>query len=373
MKRSVVIAVSVTLLGSCAGNAKDTGPISSPVAGSSAQTASPGVLGADTTMTATTTPATTTPATTPITTPITTPAAAAAVPAQPLTIAQLLALGRPIVLAHAGGEDEHPHSTPYGYAESVKAGVDMLDFDVQLTADGVLVVQHDDNVARTTNGTAKVADMTYAALAKLDNAYWFSAECTCKDKPAAAYILRGMRTGEVAPPAGYTPDDFIIPRFSDIVQRFPNMALNIEIKGSGDAAIPAAKELAKELTGLGRLANAVVTSFDDGVVTAFHEFAPTVEITPGLSLSTAWILNGTPLPPGMRILQLPPEYQGIHVLTPKTIADSHAAGYVIWVWPNHRAWENPDGYRWLLQEGLDGLNINFPGQGVAAVKAFTGG
>ncbi len=293
-------------------------------------------------------------------------------PAEPLTIEQMLHLGRPIVLAHAGGEDEHPHSTPYGYAESVKAGVDMLDFDVQLSKDGVLIVQHDDNVGRTTESTGKVAEMTYAELAKLDNAYWFTTGCTCKDQPEANYTLRGIHTGAKPPPAGYTPDDFIIPRFRDIVERFPSMPLNIEIKGSGDAAIAAARELAAELTDLHRLSNSVVTSFDDSIVTAFHAFAPTVEVTPGLGLSTAFILGGTALPTGMRILQLPPEYQGIEVLSAANIAASKAAGYVIWVWPNDAKWENPAGYKILLEMGLDGLNINYPDQGVAAVQAFAG-
>ena len=293
-------------------------------------------------------------------------------PAEPLTLEQLLQLGRPIVLAHAGGEDQHPHSTPYAYADSVTEGVDMLDFDVQLTKDNVLIVQHDDDVSRTTNGTGKIADMTYAELNALDNAYWFTTTCTCKDQPEAAYILRGMRTGSRPPLPGYTPDDFIIPRLRDIVERFPSMPLNIEIKGSGDAAIAAARELAIELTDLHRLANAVVTSFDDSIVTAFQGFAPTVEVTPGLALSTAFVLNKVPLPPGMRILQLPPEFQGVQVLTPETIAASKAAGYVIWVWPNDSKWENPEGYTKLLTMGLDGLNINFPDQGVAAVKAFVG-
>lgn len=317
-------------------------------------------------------PASTTPATTaPETTVAPTTSTTMATPNEPLTVEQLLHLARPIVLAHAGGEDEHPHSTPYGYAESVKAGVDMLDFDVQLTKDGVLIVQHDDNVARTTEGTGKIADMTYAELAKLDNAYWFTTGCTCTDQPEANYTLRGIRTGAQPPPAGYTPEDFIIPRFRDIVERFPSMPLNIEIKGSGEPAIAAAKELATELTDLHRLSNAVVTSFDDSIVTAFHGFAPTVEVTPGLGLSTAFILSGTPLPAGMRILQLPPEYQGIEVLSAANIAASKAAGYVIWVWPNDAKWENPAGYKQLLQMGLDGLNINYPDQGVAAVQAFT--
>jgi glycerophosphoryl diester phosphodiesterase len=291
-------------------------------------------------------------------------------PSGPLTVQQLLDLGRPIVLAHAGGEDQFPHSTPYAYGESVKAGVDMLDLDVQLTADGVLVVQHDDTVDRTTNGSGAVASMSYSELAQLDNAYWFSAACTCRDQPEGAYIYRGIRSGDRPPPAGYTPDDFIIPRFRDIVTRFPDLPVNIEIKPTGDAGIATAKELASELAELDLLDNAVVASFDDAVVDAFHQFAPSVETTPGLAAASAFILGGTPLPDGMRILQLPVDYGDVEVLTPDTIAASHNAGYVIWVWPNDHTWENPDGYRALLAMGLDGLNINYPQAGVAAVASF---
>src|SRR5205823_1808042 len=35
-------------------------------------------------------------------------------------------LTRQIVLAHAGGDDDYPHSTPFAFAESVRAGVDVL-------------------------------------------------------------------------------------------------------------------------------------------------------------------------------------------------------------------------------------------------------
>jgi hypothetical protein len=80
------------------------------------------------------------------------------------------------------------------------------------------------------------------------------------------------------------------------------------------------------------------------------------------------VLDGTPLPDGMRILQVPPEYEGLEVLTPEMIAVSKAAGYLIWVWPNDRSYENADGYRDLLDLGMDGLNINFPALGVEAVQ-----
>jgi glycerophosphoryl diester phosphodiesterase len=306
--------------------------------------------------------------------PTTTVAPVAAVVVAPAsgasTIADLLALDRPVVLAHAGGEDEFPHSTPFAFASSAAAGVDMLDLDVQLSADGVLIVHHDDTIDRTTESTGTVATMTYDQLALLDNAYWFTALCVCQDQPPPAYLYRGIRTGDVPPPPGATADDFVIPRFVDIIERFPSYPLNIEIKGSGAPAIAAADALVAILTQYGRLDGAVVTSFDDTVVAHLSTIAPTLELTPGLDLSTKWVLERTPLPAGMRILQVPIEYSGIQVITPELVADSHAAGYLIWVWPNDRDVENADGYASLLAQGLDGLNINYPATGVAAVQAF---
>jgi glycerophosphoryl diester phosphodiesterase len=284
------------------------------------------------------------------------------------TVAQLLALGRPVVLAHAGGEDANPHSTLWAHAQAVKAGVDILDLDVQLTKDGVLVVQHDDTVDRTTNGKGKVADLTYEQIHALDNAYWFSAACTCKDQPEAAYALRGIRTGAKPAPAGSTPDDFAVATFRDLATRFPDKVLNIEIKGSYPAAVPAADELAKELSELGRLDAAVVTSFDDKLIDAFHEAAPTVELSPGLAAMTGWVLQGQALPAGMRILQLPPEFNGVKVLTDDVYARAKATNYPIWVWPNDRALENEAAYRAFLAHGVMGLNAAVPADAVAALR-----
>ena len=131
--------------------------------------------------------------------------------------------------------------------------------------------------------------------------------------------------------------------------------------------------LAAELTELDRLDSAVVSSFDDSVVAAFQGFAPEVEVSPGLGLSSAWILDDTPLPDGMRILQLPPVFQDIEVLSAENVAKSHAAGYVIWVWPNDRSLENRASYVDFLEQGMDGLNINFPAEGVEALAEFLGG
>ncbi|MFZ4720411.1 MAG: glycerophosphodiester phosphodiesterase family protein [Ilumatobacteraceae bacterium] len=333
---------------------------------SSGDSSSPSTTGAPDTTTAETSAPTTTIAESTTTTE---PA-----PQYAATIDDLLAIGRPIVLAHTAGEDEFPASTLYSFGESVKAGVDMLDLNINLTKDDDLLVQHDDTVDRNTDGTGKVRDFTAAELAKLDGAYWFSTACAdCRDKPEGDYLYRGIRTGEQDPPAGYTADDFALPTLRQLVERFPDIPLNIEIKGEGDIAKKTADVLAAQLEELGRGEASVVASFSDEVVSYYHSIDPDTEVSPGLNVLTAYVLNSTPIPDGMRILQLPPEFSGVKVITPELIARATTDGNPIWVWPNNRDLENFDSYLDFLQQGVVGLNINFPEQGVRAVEAYLRG
>ncbi len=231
-----------------------------------------------------------------------------------------------MILAHAAGENTAPHSTLYGFAEAVRAGVDVLDVDLQLTSDGVLVIQHDDDTGRTTEQDLAVAQTTFDEIHALDNAHWFTAGCTCVDQPSDAYVLRGVRTGERPPPLGYHPDDFAVPALRELIERYPGWVLNIEIKGSAPQAFATADALAELLTATDSLDRSVVTSFDDAVVDYFHSIAPTVVMTPGLDVSTAFVLGGVVPPDWAPIMQVPPEFEGIEVFT----ADYVGAGSDGW-------------------------------------------
>jgi glycerophosphoryl diester phosphodiesterase len=288
------------------------------------------------------------------------------------TVAELLALGRPVILAHAAGETTAPHSTPYGFAESVAAGVDVLDFDLQLTADGVLVVHHDDDTGRTTEPDLVVAQTTFEDLHALDNAYWFTEVCTCADQPESAYVFRGVRTGDAPPPAGYEPDDFAIPSFESLVEEYPDHVLNLEIKGEAPAALATADALAALIAATGSTERVVVTSFDDVVVDYFHSIAPDVVMSPGLDMGTRFVLGGEVPPSWAPIMQVPPQFQGIEVFTAEYVALARAAGLVTWVWPNGDG-EDVAGYTALLELGADGVNASDPAAGVAALRAFLDG
>lgn len=287
------------------------------------------------------------------------------------TVDDLLALGRPVILTHAAGEDTYPHSTPYGFAESVRDGVDVLDIDLRLTADDVVVVHHDADTGRTANEDLIVYETTYDELHALDNAYWFTADCTCVDQPDDAYVLRGVRTGDTEPPTGYTPDDFAITALADIIEEYPDWVLNMEIKASGAEGIDTANVLAELLEEMDALDRSIVTSFDDDVVRHFHDLQPSVTMTPGLDMSTDFVLGGVAPPDWAPIMQIPPVYEGLEVFTPAYVEAARAAGLVTWVWPNGEG-EDVEGYLALLQMGADGVNASDPAAGVEALAIHLG-
>lgn len=73
-----------------------------------------------------------------------------------------------MLYGHRGAAFEAPESTIPGFRHAIAIGLQAVEFDVQLTADGHVVVIHDDTVDRTTSGTGSVASHTLAALQALD-------------------------------------------------------------------------------------------------------------------------------------------------------------------------------------------------------------
>lgn len=71
------------------------------------------------------------------------------------------------IAAHRGGAALAPENGPTAFRGALALGVDALEFDVHLTADGVPVVIHDATLERTTTGRGAVADTTLAQLRAL--------------------------------------------------------------------------------------------------------------------------------------------------------------------------------------------------------------
>jgi glycerophosphoryl diester phosphodiesterase len=72
------------------------------------------------------------------------------------------------VAAHRGLCSQYPENTISAFRAALEAGVDQIETDIQVTKDGELVLIHDLQVDRTTNGTGYVYDFTFEELRKLD-------------------------------------------------------------------------------------------------------------------------------------------------------------------------------------------------------------
>lgn len=73
-----------------------------------------------------------------------------------------------LIYAHRGWSSRYPENTLRAFAEAIALGVSGIELDIQLTRDGVPVVIHDRELARTTNGTGLVDEMSLSDLRTLD-------------------------------------------------------------------------------------------------------------------------------------------------------------------------------------------------------------
>jgi glycerophosphoryl diester phosphodiesterase len=267
-------------------------------------------------------------------------------------------------MAHAGGENEAPADTLYAFKRAVALGADMVELDVESTADDRLVVIHNSSVDATTNGTGLVRDLTYRQVHALDAAYYYvPGRSAVPGLPPESYPLRGVRTHHVKAPKGYRANDFAIPALRDVFRAFPHVPINIEIKGTSDTDVASfehnARLLADFLNRAGRT-DVIVTSFNDAALATFHRLAPRISLAPGQNELVAYFFSGTRPMDGTKALQIPVRFNGIPVATPQFIARAHADGYAVHVWFSGTAPEDETAYNTLIDACADGIMAAWP-------------
>ena len=261
-------------------------------------------------------------------------------------------------MAHSGGEHEAPMNTMYAFKRAEKVGADMLELDVQSTADGQLVVLHNSTVDETTNGTGYVKDMTLEQVQSLDAAHWFvDGRSAVHGLPDSSYPLRGARYGQPKVP-GYKNKDFRIPTLKEIFRAFPNTPINIEIKGTNDADIASflrtGRLLATFLNKSGRT-DVIVASFKDEALVDFHRRAPQIGLSPGMGQLIAYFLGGVRPMEGTVALQVPVRYAGIQVVTRPFVERAHRDGYAVHAWFSGTAPDDAATYSQVVDACVDGL------------------
>jgi glycerophosphoryl diester phosphodiesterase len=82
----------------------------------------------------------------------------------------------PNLIGHRGAAAHAPENTLASFSKAKDLGASWVELDVQLSADGVPMVFHDDGLERTSNGHGRMCDQPVAVLSKLDAGSWFAPE-----------------------------------------------------------------------------------------------------------------------------------------------------------------------------------------------------
>ena len=132
---------------------------------------------------------------------------------------------RPILLAHRGDLAHAPENTLPAFSQAIQKGADGVELDVKLTADGHVIVIHDETVDRTTNGTGKVASFTLDAIRKLDAGSWFNAKFAGTQVPLLEEVFETVGKDKlinIELTNYFTPRDGLVKKVCELIQRHNN-------------------------------------------------------------------------------------------------------------------------------------------------------
>jgi glycerophosphoryl diester phosphodiesterase len=245
----------------------------------------------------------------------------------------------PTNFAHRGASARAPENTLEAFRLAVEAGAGGLELDVHMTRDGEIVVIHDATVDRTTEGSGAVAEMTLDDLRSLDASYRFSPD--------------GGRTHP------YRHRGVGVPTLAEVYEHFLDASMNIDIKEPQPGVEEAVLRVIRDAGAEGR---SLVVSDDHAVVWRFRRVCGG-RISTGasrLEIGAFYVLSRLRLErlcrPAYDALQVPVDYGGITLLTPRFLEAAHSRGVRVDVWTINE----PSEMRRLLDLGADVLMTDHP-------------
>ncbi|MGH9296395.1 MAG: glycerophosphodiester phosphodiesterase [Acidimicrobiales bacterium] len=269
---------------------------------------------------------------------------------------------RVIAYAHQGGAREAPSSTLYAIGQAVERGVPAIELDVHATADRQIVVCHDPTLERTTESEGAISKHTLSDLRQLDNSYWFvDGLDVVTGRPDGDYVFRGRAPSD---------PDFGIATLAEVLQRFPGVVLNLDIKATAPEVEPYEELLAALLRAHERSDDVIVASFNDAATEAFARYAPEVGTSCGTAATAEFYFaarSGDPAPEAATrhvALQVPATYGETVVVDEEFIAAAHEAGLAVHVWTIDERTEMER----LVDLGVDGIISDVPSQLLAVLN-----
>ena len=257
----------------------------------------------------------------------------------------LAGTARPRIIAHRGfvskelAERGVAENTREAFAAALAAGADYLESDCRLTSDGVVVLFHDDDLARVIGDPRRVDAVPYAELAALmaGRGGLLMLDEAFEVFPDARFNI-DIKTPEVASAAGR------------ILGRFADRAL---VNGFDDRNRTAAMRVA---TGVAIHTGMRPPAVGPGVATIRR-------VVIGVRTRSRWILSRAL--DGIDALQIPERYGRVRVLSPRLVRLAHAHGVEVHVWTVN----DPQRMRELVELGVDGVITDRTDLAVEALAA----
>ena len=250
-------------------------------------------------------------------------------------------VSRPLVIAYQGGDGLWPGDTLYVFEKAVELGVDVLEMDAHITRDGQIVLLHDEEVDRTTDGMGLVEKMTLAELKHLDAAYKWSND-----------------GGQTFP---YRGQGIRVPTLEELFQKFPQIRYVIEIKLTENPIEGPLCDLIREHNMQDKV---MVASFHDEAMRNFRETCPEVATSASRTEVRNFVLLGKAFLSGF----LAPQYQSIQppydpkesmnipIMTKRFIREAHAKNIRVEPWTV----DDPELMKQYIEWGVDGIMTDRP-------------
>lgn len=225
---------------------------------------------------------------------------------------------------HRGFSGKYPENTMLAFEKAIEAGADGMEFDVQLTKDGEMVIIHDETIDRTSNGKGRVCDYTYEELLEFDFSYKFKNQFKNVKIP-------------------------LLKEYFELVKD-TNLISNIELKNSVYDYEGIEQKVYDLIMKYNLNNKVIISSFNHESIIRMKEIDPTIKCG---FLADCWILN-------------PDEYTKRHnveafhpvgyYLNKEKVDKLHNAGIEVNVWLG----KAPMDYKELIDMGIDVLMSDYP-------------
>lgn len=273
----------------------------------------------------------------------------------------------PLAFAHRGA-DVQRENTMAAFSHAVQLGYRYLEIDVRTSADGELVIFHDETLDRITDGSGKLREKTWEELQQLrvigsggaDQVRRTSAGELTDDGAAA-----GPQSHQPQPhqPGGHQPRQPQRPgeplvRFAEALEAFPETHFNVDLKDAESA-----EHFARIVEAHRAHDRVLVASFNDSRRHTVRRLLSRPAAASGGWVSTALSVLLGPLGPlgaarglgrrssGIDCVQVPVRRGRIRVVTETFVRRCHRAGLQVHVW----VIDDPAQMHRLLDLGVDGL------------------